>query len=73
VTYTTVHMSDWKPDKKHRRCERSLLQRQLRLRWRRTPLVKDKEPDSPRLVRQFQAGFKLSAEDLPLRLSATIS
>ena len=74
MTYTTaVHMSDWKPDKKHRRGERSLLQNQAR--WRRPSLLswKDREPGSLRLVRQVQAGFKLSAEDLPLRLSATIS
>ena len=34
---------------------------------------KDRESGSLRLVRQIQADFKLSAEDFPLRLSATTS
>jgi hypothetical protein len=33
----------------------------------------DWERGSSRLVIRFQTGFKLSAEDLPVRLSATIS
>jgi hypothetical protein len=70
LTYTTtVHMSDGKPLKTTLSAARdssllaptALLSRQ------------DRERGSLRLIRQFQTGFKLSAEDLPVRLSATIS
>ena len=69
-TYTTsVHRSDWKPVKKHRRVARSS---RTRARWRGAALTIEIGTSS-RPVRHFQAGFRLSAEDLPVRLSGTTS
>ena len=70
---TVVHRSDWKPVKKTSKRREVAPSESSSLAPTFTPFVEDREPGLLRLVRQFQAGFKFSAEDLPVRLSGTTS